>query len=99
MIDLKKVQIGELTNLPQKVKKQTPKKQEAKAPPKKAEKQKTVSLPVRQWENPMIKIPRKRSMPSSSLHGGCRSEKTAAVPQAENMPPLFPVRHLPPYPV
>lgn len=41
MIDLKKVQIGELTNLPQKVKKQTPKKQEAKAPSKKTEKQKT----------------------------------------------------------
>ncbi len=41
MVDLKKVQIGELTNLPQKVKKQTPKKQEAKIPPKKTEKQKT----------------------------------------------------------
>ena len=41
MIDLKKVQIGELTNLPQKVKKQTPKKQEAKAPPQKTAKQKT----------------------------------------------------------
>lgn len=41
MVDLKKVQIGELTNLPQKVKKQTPKKQEAKAPSKKTEKQKT----------------------------------------------------------
>ena len=41
MVDLKKVQIGELTNLPPKVKKQTPKKvkQEAKASPKKQEKQ------------------------------------------------------------
>lgn len=97
MIDLKKVQIGELTNLPQKVKKQTPKKQEAKAPSKKTEKQKTTVKktapkpqakpePVKPKEQPKPKDSVKAVEPPKKQEKSVKKEIKKEPPRAEAKP-------------
>lgn len=97
MVDLKKVQIGELTNLPQKVKKQTPKKQEAKAPPKKTEKQKTTVKktapkpqakpePVKPKEQPKPKDSVKAIEPPKKESKPVKKEVKKEQPKAEPKP-------------
>lgn len=97
MIDLKKVQIGELTNLPQKVKKQTPKKQEAKAPSKKTEKQKTTVKktapkpqakpePVKPKEQPKPKDSVKAVEPPKKQEKPVKKEIKKEPPRAEPKP-------------
>ena len=97
MIDLKKVQIGELTNLPQKVKKQTPKKQEAKAPPKKTTKQKTTVKkttpkpqakpePVKPKEQPKPKDSVKAVEPPKKQEKPVKKEIKKEPPKAEPKP-------------
>ena len=97
MIDLKKVQIGELTNLPQKVKKQTPKKQEAKAPPKKTAKQKTTVKkttpkpqakpePVKPKEQPKPKDSVKAVEPPKKQEKPVKKEIKKEPPRAEPKP-------------
>ena len=97
MIDLKKVQIGELTNLPQKVKKQTPKKQEAKAPSKKTEKQKTTVKktapkpqakpePVKPKEQPKPKDSVKAVEPPKKQEKPVKKEVKKEPPRAEPKP-------------
>ena len=97
MIDLKKVQIGELTNLPQKVKKQTPKKQEAKAPSKKTEKQKTTVKkttpkpqakpePVKPKEQPKPKDSVKAVEPPKKESKPVKKEVKKEQPKAEPKP-------------
>ena len=97
MVDLKKVQIGELTNLPQKVKKQTPKKQEAKAPSKKTEKQKTTVKkttakpqakpePVKPKEQPKPKDSVKAVEPPKKESKPVKKEVKKEQPKAEPKP-------------
>lgn len=108
MVDLKKVQIGELTNLPPKVKKQTPKKQQAKASPQKPEKQKTTVQktapkpaakpePVKPKEQPKPKDSVKAVEPpkKQEKEGKKEVKKTPAKTESKPQPKTEPVKDQP----
>lgn len=90
MVDLKKVQIGELTNLPPKAKKQTPQKQSAEIQPKKTEKTQTSVTkttpkpePVKPKEQPKPKESVKAIEPPKKEQKTVKKEVKKAPPKPE----------------